>query len=312
MRRLLARMERLDRAKPLRGGQTGSGSALRRVWTWRRRTGHRRTTVVAAVLCLAVTVGGTGWVFNGLQRLGVPVDRSPVGQVYSAIAPPPSKEEAKRPLGTPPKRTGSGGFTLIAGDVRHPVAFDPCRPIHFVVRSGDRPELAAGLEQAVAAVSAATGLKFVADGNTLEPLAKDRDAYQPKRYGKRWAPVLIAFTDPENEPELEDEVIGATRSVTVEAGPSGRRLSTALYVTGEIRLDLPQLLDDAERDRRGRDLKSLTRLVAEHELAHLVGLDHVKDKRQLMSPELRDQKGFGAGDLRGLAVLGRGACVPSV
>ena len=316
MRRLLARMDRLDAT----GSRTTSGavddaSALGRAWTWRRRSGNRRRTLAVAALWLVLSLGGTGWLLHSLQRLGVPiaVDRAPSGEVYSAIVPPPSREEARRPLGRPPRRTGTGGFVLLGGDERHPVAYDPCRPIHYVVRSnGEPPEVTAGLRDAVAIVSTATGLRFVADGVTLEPPSDDREAYQPQRYGKRWAPVLIAFTDPSHTPALKGDVIGAAGSIRVEAGIGGNRLATPVYVTGQVRLDLPQLVGDAREQRPGRDLRSLTRLVAQHELAHLVGLDHVEDQRQLMFAELRKQKGFAAGDLRGLAVLGRGACVPSI
>lgn len=316
MRRLLARMDRLDPTRSRTAAPSaGPASALGRAWGWRRRSGNRRRTLAVAVLWLVLGVGGTGWVLHGLQRLGVPVavDRVPSAEVYSAIVPPPTEEEAMRPLGRPPRRTGTGGYLLLGGDARHPVAYDPCRPIHYVVRhAGEPAEATAGLREAVAAVSAATGLRFVADGDTLEPPSDDREPYQPQRYGKRWAPVLIAFTDPSRTAELKGDVIGAAGSVRVEAGSEGTRLSAAVYVTGQVRLDLPQLLGDAREQRPGRDLRSLTRLVAQHELAHLVGLNHVEDEQQLMFAELRKQTGFAAGDLRGLAVLGRGACVPSV
>lgn len=45
-----------------------------------------------------------------------------------------------------------------------------------------------------------------------------------------------------------------------------------------------------------------------HELGHLVGLDHVDDETQLMYPHAAKQRGFAAGDLRGLHELGLGAC----
>lgn len=47
-----------------------------------------------------------------------------------------------------------------------------------------------------------------------------------------------------------------------------------------------------------------------HELAHVVGLDHVDDPTQLMYAENSGQLDFGAGDRAGLALLGTGECVP--
>ncbi|MGV8966640.1 MAG: matrixin family metalloprotease [Cellulomonas sp.] len=52
--------------------------------------------------------------------------------------------------------------------------------------------------------------------------------------------------------------------------------------------------------------------ILRHELAHLVGLGHVNDPTQLMFPINYDQLNYQAGDLAGLAYLGRGACAPGL
>jgi hypothetical protein len=53
--------------------------------------------------------------------------------------------------------------------------------------------------------------------------------------------------------------------------------------------------------------------VIRHELAHVVGLDHVDDENELMHPVGHpDAVTFGPGDLTGLAELGRGQWFPEI
>src|SRR4051794_27658347 len=86
----------------------------------------------------------------------------PVAAPYlpGAKIPPPGYEAAASPLGTPPASTGSMAFVLQespkAGQPM--VAYDPCRPVHYVVRPDN--ELPNGnilIREAIAAVSQASG-----------------------------------------------------------------------------------------------------------------------------------------------------------
>ena len=51
-----------------------------------------------------------------------------------------------------------------------------------------------------------------------------------------------------------------------------------------------------------------------HELGHAVGLNHARYNSELMYPTISTSSpnGYAAGDLTGLALLGRGPCVPDL
>ena len=173
--------------------------------------------------------------------------------------------------------------------------------LHYVTRPdgepfGARPVVAA----AVARLSAATGLSLVDDGATREAPSDTRLAYQPRRYGKRWAPVLLAWSDPSASPELAGGVAGF-------AGPAawGQSAQTTHYVSGQVVLDAPQLT----RLLASPDGAAKVREVVMHELGHLAGLAHVDDAGQLMKPSASAVVGgYRDGDRHGLAILGRGSC----
>ncbi|MEV7475746.1 matrixin family metalloprotease [Pseudarthrobacter oxydans] len=166
-----------------------------------------------------------------------------------------------------------------------------------------RPGTEQLIRESIAAVSTATGLQFVYDGLTSEAPSVDREAYQPDRYGKKWAPILIAWSTPGEAPELEGRVAGTggSSSIQVPGEPY-------VYVSGQVLLDAPGLTETLAYPEG----PALVRAVIMHELAHVVGLDHVNDRTQLMYEENSGQLDFAAGDRAGLAVLGTGECVPRI
>jgi hypothetical protein len=220
--------------------------------------------------------------------------------------PPPGFEEASAPLGTPaPVPTGPGLYEISAhqpNDPKTPVAWDPCRPIHYVVNpAGAPPGAAARLQAAITSVHAATGLTFIDDGATTETPDKQRLDYQPDRYGpKRWAPVLIAWSNEKTFPDLAGYVAG----VTIQGAEYTPDSQHAVYTSGEIVFDTQDLAG------KGAGLMHVVML---HELGHLVGLAHTSDATQVMYSESKfNVQKYGAGDRRGLALLGTQACYPNI
>lgn len=219
--------------------------------------------------------------------------------------PTPGVEASPTWLGVPPPAPTGGGpyaFSSVQANGVTPVAYDPCRPVHYVIRPDGSPE---GGEQlihaAVARISEATGLRFVADGATDESLGGDRAPFQPDRYGDRWAPVLFGWETEAENPALAGVVVGQGGSVAASLGDGPR-----VYVTGTVSLDAGQFPDILARP--GGAATALG--IVLHETAHLVGLAHVDDAGQLMYPSTRSGvTDLAAGDLTGLSRLGRGVCV---
>jgi hypothetical protein len=144
----------------------------------------------------------------------------------------------------------------------------------------------------------------VFDGPTDEVLTPDREVFQPDRYGDRWAPVLVAWQTDQENPALAGDVVGQGGSVAVSLGDGPR-----VYVSGSVALDSVQFPQMMER----RNGPATARGVVLHELGHLVGLAHVDDEAQLLYHEtVPGVTDFAAGDLEGLARLGRGICVPEL
>ena len=316
MRRRLAELDRQASAPSgsdgaARGRSGRERDPLGELTGRQSRIGPREIVVLGLVVVLASAAVPVARML--LRSAGVPVNDDVMSGVFSSQGPPVGVEEAARPLNRP--RTGPpgrGGYRFLLQDQGKPVSYDPCRPLHYVIRShGEPKQLRDAVGQAVSALEAATGLHLVFDGTTTEPPADDREAYQPSRYGRRWAPLLIAFSDPAETPHLAGDVIGdgGSTAATPPAADGGlsRPDVRMTYVSGQVRLDTPQLLQ-LDADQR----QAVASAVTEHELGHVVGLDHVDDDRELMYPQTRDQKGYGPGDLRGLALLGAGGCQPGL
>ncbi|HEX9227056.1 MAG TPA: matrixin family metalloprotease, partial [Arthrobacter sp.] len=185
------------------------------------------------------------------------------------------------------------------------VSFDPCRTIHYVMRrTGMPPGGQLIVTESMRRLSRATGLVLRYDGDTEEAPSAERPATNKALYGDRWAPILIAWSDPAETPELGGDVAGLGGGVGVSAGGGPE-----VYVSGSLTLDAPQLAGMLKLASG----PELVRAVVMHELGHVVGLGHIDDPTQLMAPDLTPKvTDYADGDLTGLAILGRGPCAPGL
>lgn len=230
----------------------------------------------------------------------------PQPQALSGPYPTPGFEEAGAPLGTPPSAPSSTAYAFQdvqpgSSGTELPVAWSPCRPIHVAVNEAGAPP--GFVDQVLAAfgeLAVATGLAVTYDGLTDEAPDADRALFQPERYGDRWAPVVVEFSDANQVGELAGDVAGLTITHILQSRGRSHIVTAEVYLDSET-LRMP--------DESGYPAYVS---VLRHELGHVAGLDHVDDRNQLMYPWTTGIVTYQDGDLAGLARLGQGTCAPSV
>lgn len=233
-----------------------------------------RTPLVCALVLVLTAVVSAGAVATSRVRAAA------VGTVLAVEEPAPA--------------TAGWGPTYVDAQGR-PARWDPCTPISYVVQAGWIPDAGRrDLAEALRRLSEASGLQFVAEGDTDELPSRDRAAYQPERYGRRWAPLLIGWV-PAGSTDLG--LGGGVQGVSVSVALPGRKAPH--LVSGQVALDA------TNRVASGFGPGTTDGEVLLHELAHAVGLGHVLDATQVMYPQTTSSESqFGAGDRAGLAALG--------
>jgi hypothetical protein len=188
--------------------------------------------------------------------------------------------------------------TTLSGE---PVRWNPCEPIHYVVNDAlaRYPTAIEDVEEAAQRVEDATGIDFIYDGETDEEVVQGRDVYQPDRYGDVWAPVLVAWTDPDTSPITFSRGNDIALGVATPLFPTHGRFD--MFVSGWVALnaDFPGV--------GGFDTPSAVGLTIQHELGHVVGMGHTKVYGEIMQTSGGGALNWGEGDLEGLRQLGRDA-----
>ncbi len=191
-------------------------------------------------------------------------------------------------------------FLGIDPDSGEPIRYDPCSPLHYVFNEEHAPSGAlADVKRSAQLTAEASGIEFVYDGTTEEPASPRRAAYQPDRYGQRWAPILIGWI-PHDSAIFEHDSVGVGGS---EARENDR--DQLVYVTGDI------ILNGADQLANGFGAGRTWGKVLLHEWGHVLGLDHVVDPAQVMNANLvSSPANWGTGDRAGLRKLGSlGGCI---
>jgi hypothetical protein len=155
------------------------------------------------------------------------------------------------------------------------------------------------VEEAVRRTSEASGLGFAFDGVVHRSVGDLLDAgsfVTEAPGGMHWAPVLIAFRTRSAMRELGvRHALGVTFPVT-------SRFDAAQFVSGLVVINASVHLEE------GFDRAPSVGTVVQHELGHAVGLAHILDPFQLMSP-MPVVVDWGRGDRAGLQELGQGPCL---
>lgn len=250
-------------------------------------------------------------------------------------APPPPPPIGPAPLGRPRRRGRSWGMIALAltalltvaviglanlGPEHGPHAFlqvdsdgrpyrwNPCRPIEYFVNPERAPDGAIDdVHEAVARVSAATGIEFVDDGTvTTDAQQQIGSAFMDSTTDSGYRPLLFTWESDAYLRTLDD------RDNLLGFGIPWRGQGDLahVYVSGVVVLNADQNMAS------GFDGRYSEGAVLLHELGHVLGLAHVRRGADELMATQRDVdysvSDYGPGDLEGLAAVGREAgCLPN-
>lgn len=286
------------------------------------RSARGRGAVTAAagvvLLLVAVLVARALLASDGPSDAGDPT--APVTDAEQSACPADGHRDTFASGLTPdriPTLPSGWSFTFVKADGCSPVRFNPCQPVHYVMNASEAPATGvADVREAFSRLATATGITFVDDGMTDE--RPGRRAYDATRYPGRWAPILVVWAH-QSAGSADVEVVGSGFPARVQD----------VLVSGTLTLNVDAVVNRARNTpvpggfgsgggsgvgAIGAEGVTWGRVIL-HELAHVMGLGHTRDRDQLMYPDTAEQTAhttdYRSGDRQGLRLLGRDAgCLP--
>jgi hypothetical protein len=280
-------------------------------------TGPVMPAIVVLFFVVALVLTGT------VLRRGPSSAKKPASPTAAALAADACPAEGHRDTfvsGLTPDRIptlpASYSFSFVKADGCSPVRFNPCQPVHYVLNPAQAPPTGvADVQEAFNRLSRTTGIDFVDDGTTDE--TSRRGPAAADRYPGRWAPILVVWT----------HQAGGRGSIEVVGSGFPDRVGDVL-VSGTLTLNSDAVNNVARNTpvpggfgsgggsgvgAIGAEGVTWGRVIL-HELAHIMGLGHTRDRDQLMYPDTAEQTShttdYRSGDRDGLRLLGRAAgCV---
>lgn len=264
-------------------------------------------------LLLAVALSSAGLVLGfGLVNLTSDPRTEDIRTAAEQVIPSEEQSSARR-LAPAVEQSQATGYEFLYYDVSgEPTGlFSPCEPIRYQVDTTYEPENARlFLDMAIMDLESATGLVFEFAGDINVDVLANPSLLEED------GPVKIVFLpNPQFNQLRELQGDNNPDEPLAFAGPMVLSLNVDkeqfIATGGRAVFDSSWIDEELSAGRDGIDLRSTTTyLTFVHELAHVLGLDHVDDETELMHPiqTRANESGLGPGDMAGLAKAGQGAC----
>jgi hypothetical protein len=218
----------------------------------------------------------------------------------------PNKNNTPPGTAAPSPKAGFNLLPGLQGESGKVARWNSCEPVRVVVNLQNAvPETLTITKIALKNVEQASGLRIEILGETEETYSNDRKNFQPSRYSSqanKWAPVLLDWRETNvfqaSLPKNSNDVVGW-------AGPFwDTEGDTSQILTGSAQFDATWFKEQISQG----NVTDPTSVIM-HEFGHIIGLDHVDNKKEIMNPVENGFTNWGPGDRSGLAFLGSGPCL---